>query len=149
MINFLFLEVISCAFMTGVIWTIQIIHYPSFIFVSENQFQKFHRFHTKNITFVVLPIMLLELSMGVALTILLPDSFLHWLNLLVLLLIWISTFFISVPLHNQLSQEHNIKVIEQLVLTNWVRTFLWSARLSLLFYIMLKTFEVNNGNFVN
>jgi len=131
------LQVISCAMLTGLIWVVQVVHYRAFRYVSEDKFQSFHRFHTKNMTYVVLPLMLIELSTGTALVVLMPDSSFHWLNLIGLLLIWVSTFFISVPLHNLLATERNLRVIERLILTNWVRTVLWSVRLGLLFYTIL------------
>jgi hypothetical protein len=135
--------------MTGLIWTIQILHYPTFKYISESQFQDFHNFHTKNITFIVLPVMAFELFTGIALAVLFPDSHLLWINLFCLLLIWIGTFFVSVPVHGLLAKGWNARAIERLILTNWVRTSLWSFRLFVLFYLFLTIFEVSHGNFGN
>ena len=135
------LQLISCAFLSGLIWTVQVLQYPTFKFVSETQFQRFHGFHTKRITFVVLPMMVLELVTGAALVLNAADSIMLWLNLFGIVLIWLCTFFISVPLHNLLAQEGNTKTIERLISTNWVRTILWSVRLCLLLYVFLENID--------
>lgn len=135
------LQLISCAFLTGLIWTIQVLQYPTFRYVCEHQFQMFHGFHTHNITFVVLPMMILELVTGAALVLLAPESVMLWINLSGVVLIWLSTFFVSVPLHQLLSKEGNRRTIERLISTNWFRTVLWSVRLCLLFYMFIEKLE--------
>ena len=132
--------------MTGLIWTIQSLHYPTFLYVPENQFQKFHAFHSKTITFIVLPMMVFELVTAVRLVFYYPGSRALWMNVTGLGLIWLCTFFISVPLHYLLVKNKSEKVIERLVLTNWIRTLLWSIRLCLLMYIFIKIFEGTHIN---
>jgi hypothetical protein len=46
---------------TGLIWTIQLVHYPSMKFVPEERFISFHNFHSKRISILAIPIMLIEL----------------------------------------------------------------------------------------
>lgn len=130
--------------MTGLIWLIQIVHYPSFRFLNPDRFREFHRFHNQSITFIVAPVMLIELFSGA----------LYWyqewnlfsgLNLLALMLIWMVTTFISVPAHNQLASGHNSAVIERLIRTNWIRTFLWTARSGLMIYILLNILSVEGS----
>lgn len=138
--NFLFffiLQIVSCAFMSGLIWVIQVLHYPAFSYLREDQFLEFHSLHTKKITFIVLPVMLIELVSAVFLFLKNFSSFFIAMNLFFLLLIWLSTFFVSVPLHNALTKSMNLKVIERLILTNWIRTFLWTIRLGILVYLSL------------
>tara|TARA_B100001564_G_scaffold353086_1_gene361501 strand:- start:73 stop:489 length:417 start_codon:yes stop_codon:yes gene_type:complete len=127
-----FLNVISAFFLTGVIWTIQIVHYPSFHYIDKLSFVNFHQFHERRISIIVMPLMILELISSVALYFndMLNHTFL--LNLIVVGLIWCSTFFIQVPIHNILSQKKDNAMIEKLVNTNWIRTFLWSMRMLLI-----------------
>lgn len=141
------LQTLCCALMTGLIWTIQVVHYPSFKYVSELQFKAFHAFHSRSITFIVLPVMALELVTAVALLYSYSDSWTTRLNFVAVVLLWASTFFISVPLHNRLTNDKDSKTIDRLVLTNWIRTFLWSGRLCLLVYLVFKIVEVNHVNF--
>ena len=87
----------------GLIWTIQLTHYPSFRFIDTEQFLAFHEHHTQSITIVVLPLMVAEL--GLAIWLIFYQSQMRWLFgicLLIVIAIWMSTFLIQVPLHNAL-----------------------------------------------
>jgi hypothetical protein len=46
------------------------------------------------------------------------------------------TFFISVPFHNRLAQGFDYIAIDGLVRTNWLRTLAWTARLTLLGFML-------------
>ena len=127
-----FLNVISAFLLTGVIWTIQIVHYPSFHYIDKLSFTNFHHFHERRISIIVMPLMLIELTTSTALYINNMSSIVFALNLLIVVLIWCSTFFIQVPIHSILSQKKDKKLIEKLMNTNWIRTFLWSMRMLLI-----------------
>jgi len=127
-----FLNVISAFLLTGVIWTIQIVHYPSFHYIDKLSFVNFHQFHERRISIIVMPLMILELISSVALYINDMSNFTFLLNFIIVGLIWCSTFFIQVPIHNILSQKKDNMMIEKLVSTNWIRTFLWSMRMLLI-----------------
>jgi len=122
----------------GLIWTIQLSHYPTFQYISKSQFSAFHLHHTFSISIIVLPLMLLELG------IVIWQSYQSnwnrgWLIALgLVVLIWVSTFFIQVPLHEHLEKEKDLKVIEQLVFSNWIRTFLWSIKAIWISFLFLK-----------
>ena len=123
-----------CLFMTGLIWLIQLVHYPSFAFIEENNFSQFENFHTQRISLIVMPAMIMELISGLYL---LPDNASNPLfvtAIIILGVIWGSTFFFSVPCHFQLNSGKNNKIIKRLVLTNWLRTVGWSLRSGLLIY---------------
>ena len=127
-----FLNVISAFLLTGVIWTIQIVHYPSFHYIDKISFTNFHHFHERRISIIVMPLMLIELTTSTALYINNMSSIVFALNLLIVVLIWCSTFFVQVPIHSILSEKKDKKLIEKLVNTNWIRTFLWSMRMLLI-----------------
>ena len=127
-----FLNVISAFLLTGVIWTIQIVHYPSFHYIDKMSFTNFHHFHERRISIIVMPLMLIELTTSTALYINNMSSIVFALNLLIVVLIWCSTFFVQVPIHSILSEKKDKKLIEKLVNTNWIRTFLWSMRMLLI-----------------
>ena len=127
-----FLNVISAFLLTGVIWTIQIVHYPSFHYIDKLSFTNFHHFHERRISIIVMPLMLIELTTSTALYINNMSSIVFALNLLIVVMIWCSTFFVQVPIHSILSQKKDKKLIEKLVNTNWIRTFLWSMRMLLI-----------------
>lgn len=122
--NFFLIQLCSCLFMTGLIWTIQLVHYPSFDFVEKNIFSKFHDFHSNRITLIVGPVMLLELVSAI---------FLYnengWLlNLTSVIFVWAITAFVSIPLHKKLKTQQTPQLIQKLVLSNWLRTVTWSLR---------------------
>ncbi|TGM06161.1 hypothetical protein [Leptospira jelokensis] len=125
-------HLIVCSMMVILIWVIQILHYPSFYFIEPSQFSKFHSFHSNRITWLVAPIMGIELFTAMALIYHFSNSILFQINLVGVLVLWGLTFFVSVPIHNKLKfgkEEHQIK---RLIQTNWFRTMLWSFRLILL-----------------
>lgn len=127
-----FLNVISAFLLTGVIWTIQIVHYPSFHYIDKLSFTNFHNFHERRISIIVMPLMLIELITSIALYVNNMWSIIFALNLLIVGLIWCSTFFVQVPIHSILSEKKDKNLIEKLVNTNWIRTFLWSIRMLLI-----------------
>lgn len=113
--------------MTGLIWLVQLVHYPSFTYVDEQKFGAFHAFHSQAITWIVLPVMAAELALAVLLVAKSPDLFWKF-NLAGLSLIWLATAFLSVPIHNQLALAPTQALAARLVWTNWPRTVLWTAR---------------------
>jgi hypothetical protein len=106
------------------IWIIQVLHYPSFLYVDKNDFSKFEAFHTRRITFLVLPLMVSELILSLI-------NF-NYLILGIIVLIWLSTFFIQVPCHEKLKFGFDKLTIERLIFTNWIRTSLWTVKLFIL-----------------
>ena len=125
----------STLFLTGLIWFVQIVQYPSFYLVDEDSFIHFHAHHTKRISFIVVPAMVLELASSAVLWHYSEWTSLPSIGFYLVLLIWTSTFFISVPKHNLLQQKKDPKVIHALVSTNWIRTSLWSIKTMLAFFM--------------
>lgn len=131
MLTYLFLiHLGSTWFMVGLIWLIQIVHYPLFARVGKDQFVLYEREHSRLITFIVAPLMLTELVSGISISYLLLQSYSITLiaNIGFLGAIWISTFAIHVPLHQKLQSGFDPLLHERLVSTNWIRTFSWSVR---------------------
>jgi len=124
-------------FMTGLIWFVQVVHYPLLLRVDADAFTAYERQHTRRTGWVVGPAMLVELATGIALLFTLgADSndlaAAGWANLAGLLALWGSTAAVQTPLHRRLEQRFDRRDVERLVLTNWVRTALWSGRSGLL-----------------
>jgi hypothetical protein len=126
------LHLFSCLFMVGVIWKVQIVQYPSFHLIPEEQFKIFHEKHSNRISYIVAPAMLLELICAYWLYYVYGAKYIF--DLASIVLIFIMTAFISVPLHNTLSLGKNDKTIDRLITTNWFRTVLWTAKLLILFF---------------
>lgn len=115
--------------MTGVIWIIQLVHYPSFHFVEKSRWSAFHQAHAFWITPVVAPLMLLQLGSSIFL-----QESNQWIFLGLSILVFGLTFFISVPLHQKLEKSYDEKTVRKLIQTNWLRTLAWSTHALLLVF---------------
>lgn len=123
-------------YMTGLIWFVQVVHYPLFGQVGRADFLNYERRHTQLTFWVTAPTMILELITAAGLVYLALGNGLYWINFTGALLLWGVTFFVQVPLHNTLSQRHDPAQIQRLVRSNWIRTALWSLRAILLFILL-------------
>ena len=138
MIAVLLAHTASTAFMIGVIWIVQVVHYPLFSGVGAEDFEAYAARHARLITYVVMPAMLVELGSAVALAIR-PEpatAAAAYIGLGLVVLIWLSTFFIQVPLHERLAGGFDPQTHRALVNTNWIRTGLWSARGAVSLYML-------------
>jgi hypothetical protein len=128
--------------MTGVIWIIQMIHYPSFLHISPDRFPEFHRFHSSQITWIVGPMMLLQLGSALSLTWSAPalyPSFWNWVFLGLSLAVFFATAAFSIPAHQELSQAFQPAALSRLVQTNWIRTVLWTLHCLLCFWVLISS----------
>jgi hypothetical protein len=136
-------------FMTGVIWAVQLALYPLFAEVGADGWHRYHAAHTIRISRVVVAPMLLELGSALMLVLFRPagvPSWAVWLGLLLLGVIWATTFFVSVPYHNQLETATGTTraaAVTGLVVTNWIRTAAWTGRSLLLLGVLLQLIQRN------
>ena len=117
-------------FMAGLIWTIQVVHYPLFAHVGAEDYERYQHLHMQRITWVVMPMMLAELACAVALffSTQVNASQLVWVGLALLMCIWLSTALLQVPAHAELTKGWNASAHARLVTSNWIRTLAWSVR---------------------
>lgn len=125
--------------LVGLIWVIQLVHYPAFEFISTDNFLAFHDHHTSAITVIVMPLMLGELGLGFYLARQYEWSFIWLIPLIMVLFVWLSTFLIQVPIHNQLGLGKDTTLIQKLVQTNWIRTILWTIKAIWISYYFIHT----------
>ena len=129
------IHLVSTSFMVGVIWIVQLVHYPTFLFIDEQKSYDFQKFHMSRISYIVMPAMTTELFSGIYIFIysnMAIDSNLFLLALTILIINWIITALVFVKMHNKLLINYKIEIISLLVKWNWLRTLLWSVRLILL-----------------
>ncbi len=118
--------------LAAVLWVVQLVVYPVFRWIEPARFVLWHEGYTGAITWVVAPLMLLQVA-GVAARYCLLESLdpLWLLEAACTLTAWAATVFVSVPLHSslqsQLSLEERFAVMGRLVRTNWPRTMAWSV----------------------
>jgi len=125
-------------YLAGLIWCIQIVHYPLFAAVGATDFPAYHRAHMTRIGAIVAVPMVVELILSALLIAFRPSAFPLWAAwgcALLTIGVWLTTFFLSVPLHGRLTHDgHDRGAITTLVATNWPRTAAWTLRLVLLVY---------------
>jgi hypothetical protein len=144
----LLLNLALALLLTGLIWTIQWVHYPLFQQVGQEAFRSYHQAHNLTITSLVAPLMVAELAAAFSLLFLRPlgtPSWALWSSVALVLVAWLSTFLLSVPSHERLAQGLNVAEVRFLVSTNWVRTMAWTARSGLLFFLTLRLLLPNSG----
>lgn len=126
-------------FMVGVIWFIQVVHYPLYTQINPDSFPNYEVNHVNRITLVVGPVMFFEAITALLLVIAPPDGVSRWVTgagLALVAVIWWATLFVNVSHHNALSYQFDAAVHRMLVLTNWIRTVAWSLRGGLALWIL-------------
>ena len=127
-------QVVGSVGMFGVIWMVQVVHYPLMRFVSGEQFARFETAHRMRISWVVGPLMAVE-GVSVLAFLFAPPAGLPW---------WLpwagagaeaiaigTTVFVSAPLHEKLNAQFDPATLNRLVATNWIRTIAWTCRAGL------------------
>lgn len=125
------LQVASTWYMAGLIWYVQLAHYPLMNRVSEPNYIEFQRAHMNRTVIAVGPAMLIEAITATALLFVRP-AFLSFDAALILFVlgigIWLSSAFLQVPCHLKLEHGFDAAAHRRLVNTNWIRTALWTIR---------------------
>jgi hypothetical protein len=117
--------------LVGLIWTIQLVHYPLLLEVGEAAFPAYLAGHQARITILAGPWMVAELLTAALL--------LRWrpavvprkmvvAGFLLCLVAWTSTLLVQVPLWGWLADGYNGDTIRHLTDSNWLRTAAWTAR---------------------
>jgi len=139
-------NVAATLLMTGVIWMVQVVHYPLFALVGREQFPAYEYAHSASITLLVMPLMLVELGtafllveLGTAFLLALSpppglDRLTPWIGLVLAAATWGVTLFFSIPAHNTLSGGFDAAAHAALVSSNWLRTLAWTAHSGLVIY---------------
>ncbi len=120
----------------GLIWLVQLVVYPQFANVGTSQFATYHRFHSNRITWIVAPLMALELLSASAM--LLQPHAAHNAAIVVGLALavsaWGLTGLLAVPAHNRLGRGFDTTAMQRLMLANTLRTIVWTLRATLVLY---------------
>ncbi len=121
--------------MTGLIWFVQVVHYPLFDRVEVEAFRRYHADHTRTTTYVVILPMVAELIASVYLVARRPDGvepWMVWAGLACAVVSWGVTFFCSVPAHDRLAAGFEVEAHRWLVRTNAIRAASWTAHSAVL-----------------
>jgi len=124
--------------MTGLIWFVQVVHYPLYDRVGADHFVVYERDHCALTTALVAPMMVAELLSALMLLVIRPKAvgFAEVIIGLVLLaVIWLSTLFIADNFHGALAASFQPAPYRALLAWNWLRTAVWTARSLLVIYM--------------
>ena len=108
------------------IWMVQLIVYPSFLFYQQTDLAKWHSIYTGKITLIVAPLMFAQTGL---------IAYQNWSNFslfslssaLLCATLWLLTFFEAVPLHQKIDQAVDVEeTCKKLVHINKKRTALWT-----------------------
>ena len=131
----------STLYLVGLIWIVQIVHYPLFALVGEKNFEAYQQRHQTYITFVVGPPMLIEAFSSVLLAWYPPDGislFFIYAGIVLVFVIWFSTAALQIPCHGKLVKGFDQLVHRRLVRTNWIRTIAWTLRGCLVLWMIAR-----------
>ncbi len=127
-------QVIGSVGMFGVIWIVQVVHYPLMRFVSSPRFTRLESGHRLRISLVVGPLMAVEGVCVLAFLVAPPPGLIWWLP-------WAgasaeavaigTTVLVSAPLHERLNAHFDQATLNRLIATNWIRTVAWTGRAGL------------------
>ena len=132
-------QLVSTLALLGLIWFVQLVHYPLFLRIDPANFAAFEAEHATRTGWIAGPLTVAELLGGLLLLsgdlrpapIPLTQA---WLGAVLIGLAWFSTAFVQVPVHNRLHAGYVRRVVQRLISTNWLRTAAWTARAALVVY---------------
>ncbi len=130
-LTILLLNAVATLAMVGLIWFVQIVHYPLMAAVGETQSRDYHGRHQRLTGFVAGPLMIVEAGTAVLLLAIRPDGVplaAAVTGVALIVVLWLSTFLLQVPVHRKLAGGHRPELVRRLVRSNWLRTAAWSAR---------------------
>lgn len=130
----------SSLVMVGMIWTVQLVHYPLMALVGAERFTAYEAAHAPRMAAVVMlpwtvqgittAWLLVAPPAGVPIGLIVAAAVLALLPVIV-------TVLASVPAHSRLADGFDAAVHARLVATNWIRTGAWTAHAALAVAILV------------
>lgn len=118
-------------FLVGLIWVIQVVHYPSFDAIERERYGAFQQRHMNGMGAVVGLPWLIEGIAVLAVFFTAPDRtslVLAGIGGVLEAIVIAVTVLRSIPAHERLTSGYDADAHRRLVQTNWLRTGAWSAR---------------------
>lgn len=137
-------HVLATLYMTGLIWFVQIVHYPLMNRVGTEGFAAYEKDHQNLTAYVVGPAMLIEALTAVYFLMVHPlntGALWAWVGLGLVAVNWLATTYLQVPQHNRLAGGFNETAYRVLVTSNWIRTVGWSVRAVWVLYPLASAFD--------
>ncbi len=125
----LVLNLLATWMMVGVIWFVQLVHYPLLAVVPVESASTVAIDHQRRTAWVVMIPMTVEGFSALALMRWVPEgvaTWLPWANGVFLAIALGCTVLLSVPRHARMAENPTPTIGRELVVTNWPRTIAWT-----------------------
>jgi len=136
----LIINLTAAAFLAGLMWFAQIVHYPLFTSIEKKSFIEYSILQLKRTNYLFYIPMLLEGAFSLLFIFDYPNVVSEFVPIICLAIstgAWLISFGKIAPLLDKLNDEGLDKeVVEELVKLNWVRTLCWSLKVLILIYCM-------------
>jgi fatty acid desaturase len=124
------------------IWIVQLIIYPSFLYYDSDSLSKWHKVYTGRITIIVAPLMIAQIAIAAYLLLIKGTFSIPEIAALIFIAVnWLITMFIFIPLHEHIDTiPDDRKVQRRLVHLNWWRVLLFCMifLIHLIYFISLE-----------
>ena len=108
------------------IWMIQLIVYPSFLFYTAKELIAWHKMYTKAIALIVIPLMLGQLGIIIYQVFLVQNTY-TLTSIILVVFLWGITLLKFAPMHQQISEGNtHVQLLKKLVQINWIRALIWT-----------------------
>ena len=132
-------HVLTTLMVAGIMWFIQLVHYPLLRHVGRSSFVAYETTHTRLAIEVVVSLMVIESITAGLLLLGRPQGITLaqcWIGVLLLTIIWWSTLRLQVPQHHILASGFDEHAYRRLVGSHWIRTGSYSARALLMLWMI-------------
>lgn len=134
-------HVVSTLVLVGVIWTVQVVHYPLMALVGEDHFIAYEAAHSPRMAAVVMIPWTVQGLTTAGLLVARPAGVPTWLLLAAALAAAVPvivTVVASIPAHVALGSGFDPVAHRRLVRTNWIRTAAWTTHAPIALAILLR-----------
>jgi hypothetical protein len=125
-------QAVASGAMCGVIWFVQLVHYPLFARVAGVDGRGYAVENQRRTAWVVVPFMLVEGATAAVVAAFPPAGVgrpLAIAGAAGVVALWLSTLAVQMPLHARLAADGHVPAtVAALVRSNWPRTILWTFR---------------------
>ena len=121
--------VAATLFMVGLTWFVQAVHYPLFVEVGEDRFQRYHELHSLRVTWVVVVPMVVELVSSLLLAIDPPEGLetLAVIGAVLAVAAWAVTVAWAAPTHAAIGRRGlEPALVRRLDRASLVRSLIWT-----------------------
>jgi hypothetical protein len=131
----------STLVLVGIIWTVQVVHYPLMALVGDDRFIAYESAHSPRMAAVVMMPWAVQGATTLGLLLTRPSGVPTWLLLAAAVAAAIPllvTVTASIPAHVRLGSGFDTAVHRRLVRTNWIRTAAWTAHVPIAVAILVR-----------